>query len=341
MSSESLRGRVAAAVPAVPLDLVAILVGVAAADAALLALPSPSMAVRAVAGTPLLFLFPGYAVVSSLFPRGRDGDVAGRTFDGVRRPIPGGRPPSTTERLALGFGLSVAALPIVGIALGQTTGFGLRETIFALSAVVVVGSVVGAVRRLRVSTGERYRFPFRTWLAAGWRGIAGADSVTLAAARLVVAVLAVTSMAGLGYAVVAAGSGAGYTDLLLLTRSDGEYVAGDYPRELRTGEPTSLTARIENQEGKPVEYTVVAQLQTVERSDGSVTVTERTEVARATRTLEDGDVWLYDHDISADDPGDDRRLTYLLYRGDPPAEPTVSSAYRDAHLWVDVVEGGN
>jgi len=36
--------------------------------------------------------------------------------------------------------------------------------------------------------------------------------------------------------------------------------------------------------------------------------------------------------------GENLRVQYLLYRGDPPAEPTQENAYRSLHLWVDVFE---
>ncbi|MHB9286524.1 DUF1616 domain-containing protein [Halobacteriales archaeon Cl-PHB] len=327
--------------PAVPVDVVVTLLGVVLADAALLGLAAPGRFVRAAAGAPLLLFLPGYALVTVLFPRRRTADVAGQVYDGVRRPLPGFRPPTTAERLALGFGVSVALLPLVGVGLGQTVGFGLYPVVVTLSLLTLVGAITGWIRRLRVARDQRYSLPLVTWTVAGWRGLREADTPALAAARLVVAVLAVTSVAGLGYAVVSAGSGGGYTDLLVLTESDGEYVAGDYPTSLTTADPASLTARVENQERRPSNYTLVVQLQTVERSDGNVTVTDRRTVASGSTSLADGEVWLFDHDVTGQDPGDDRRITYLLYRGDAPGSPSTATAYRHVHLWVDVTAGGN
>ena len=37
--------------------------------------------------------------------------------------------------------------------------------------------------------------------------------------------------------------------------------------------------------------------------------------------------------------GEDRRVKFLLYRGEPPADPTAEGAYRDLHLWVQVSGG--
>ena len=34
--------------------------------------------------------------------------------------------------------------------------------------------------------------------------------------------------------------------------------------------------------------------------------------------------------------GDDLRLTYALYRGDPPADLAEADPYRRAYVWVDV-----
>jgi uncharacterized membrane protein len=38
--------------------------------------------------------------------------------------------------------------------------------------------------------------------------------------------------------------------------------------------------------------------------------------------------------------GDRMRLTYMLYRGAPPATPTTDNAYRELHLWVNVSSTG-
>jgi len=45
------------------------------------------------------------------------------------------------------------------------------------------------------------------------------------------------------------------------------------------------------------------------------------------------------HTVAPTLPGERLRLVYLLYKGDPPAEPTVENAYREVHLWVNVSEG--
>jgi len=37
--------------------------------------------------------------------------------------------------------------------------------------------------------------------------------------------------------------------------------------------------------------------------------------------------------------GSDRRVKFLLYRNEVPAQPTADNAYRDLHLWVEVRTG--
>jgi len=39
--------------------------------------------------------------------------------------------------------------------------------------------------------------------------------------------------------------------------------------------------------------------------------------------------------VTVSEPGN-YRLVYLLYRGEPPAEPRIDNAYRELHLWINV-----
>lgn len=57
----------------------------------------PSNVLRIIIGLPLVLFFPGYTLIAALFPR--KGSLSG------------------IERLALSFGLSIAVVPLIGLAL--------------------------------------------------------------------------------------------------------------------------------------------------------------------------------------------------------------------------------
>jgi len=74
-------------------------------------------------------------------------------------------------------------------------------------------------------------------------------------------------------------------------------------------------------------------------------VTDRTELARYSTTVPHNDSDIGRQNLSVDDEtatayaGDDRRVKFLLYRGDVPARPTAANARWDLQLWVEVESG--
>jgi uncharacterized membrane protein len=105
---------------------------------------------------------------------------------------------------------------------------------------------------------------------------------------------------------------------------------------------------IGNQEHEQVEYTVVVQLQRVEivNESGATTngttvrVLEERGLQRFQAELAHNETWHNQHTVTPTMTGEGLRLQYLLYRGDPPAEPSAETAYRELHLWVNVSASG-
>jgi uncharacterized membrane protein len=150
-------------------------------------------------------------------------------------------------------------------------------------------------------------------------------------------VLLLGSVAG-AYAYPAQGQT--FTELYVVTQSDdGQFVAGDYPSEFDAGESRPVYPTVTNHEGASQTYTLVATLQRVERTDGGTSVTREAELTRVTRTLDDGETMRIEHDLRPTFGGDRLRVQYLLYVGDPPANPSTETAYRSTHLWISVDEG--
>ncbi|POG56251.1 DUF1616 domain-containing protein [Haloferax marisrubri] len=292
--------------------------------------------VQALVGIPVLLFLPGYALLLALFPAGSsDAPVEGPSFGRFEwQPNL-----SLVERFALAFGMSVALLPVVGLTL-LWTGVGLNTApvIVALSAVIVVGLAVGETRRRRLPESERFHVPIRRWYADVVRSFDQPSRIdSLLNVALAFAIL--LAVASLSYALVAPGTGESYSSLSLLTQgADGEFVAADYPEALVVGEQTELFVSIENAEGEATSYTLVAELQRVERVNGETTVVERQVLGSRTETVADGETWRTRHTFAPVVTGEDLRLTYFLYEGDAPAEPSTETAYRSAYVWVTVTE---
>ena len=99
--------------------------------------------VRVVLGLLLVLFLPGYSLIAALFP-GRD------DLDGI-------------EWIALSFGLSIAVVPLLGLALNYTP-FGIRlvPILIVLSVFMVLLAVVACVRRQGLLEADRFA------LETGW-----------------------------------------------------------------------------------------------------------------------------------------------------------------------------
>jgi uncharacterized membrane protein len=93
--------------------------------------------VRIILGLLLVLFLPGYSLIAALFPAKDD-------LDGI-------------ERMALSFGLSIAVVPLLGLALNYTP-FGIRlvPILVVLSVFTVLLAVIACVRRQGLPDGERF-----------------------------------------------------------------------------------------------------------------------------------------------------------------------------------------
>ncbi|PSP55931.1 hypothetical protein BRC82_03390 [Halobacteriales archaeon QS_1_67_19] len=316
--------------PTLPHDLFA-LIGYVVVAVALLSTPGVYGSPIAFAiGLPLLLFAPGYAFVSLLFPGATPDDVGmdGRIETMRARGLTG------TERVALGFGVSLALLPILGIAIALSSlEISPTTVLLGVSSASVAFAVGAAIRRLRRPTDRRFSVPFRAWLGAPRRRLAGDSRVETALNVGLVAAILLTTVA-IGYAVAAPGPSQSYTDVALLSQNEtGELVAGGYPRDFRQGESKPLVVELRNEENERTSYAIVVELQRV-GEDG--TVDEERQLATFTPIVEDGETWRTRHEVTPTMTGEDLRLVYLVYEGEPPDDPTVENAHRHVHVWVNV-----
>lgn len=300
-------------------DLWLVVVGALAIASAIEVVLPPSSPVRTLLVLPFLFFLPGYAVIAALFP--------GRPTRGWHE---GGI--DWVERTALAFGTSLAVLPIVvlGISLG---GLALTPSniVLPLTVVILLGAIVGAIRRIAIPRTQRLRAPAVLQSATDRSVFSGSRSTWVINGLLVASILFVGAAAG--YAVAGPAAPNSFSQFYLLHENpDGEFVAGGYPDQVTAGESIPLVVGIENREHTAERYTVVVQLQQVR--DGEVTVRE--EVRRFQIDVESDETIEREHQITPEITGEDLRVTYLLYKDTPPESPTSENAYRRVFFWVNV-----
>lgn len=320
------------AVRGLPVDLLVVVAFVLLADA-VVSMADVLPTVRVVVGLPALFFVPGYVLLAVLFPAE---DRSRSNADARLVPVGGGLAFST--RLALSFGISVATLPVLAVGLAVSPwGFDAASLLGALTALVVVGAVVGAARRLRLPPSVRFRVPVvrRASDLAGF--VAGGGGPLGVGLNLLLVASVLVGASGLAYAVFVPAEDPGFTDFLLLTEtSDGEYVSSGYPTNFTSGNGRPVVVGIANHREERTRYTVVVELQRVRGTGTDFRVVERSELDRFTATVGPGETWYGPRRVVPDLVGRDLRLIFYLYRGDAPAEPTTRTAGEHVHLWIDV-----
>ena len=188
----------------------------------------PASIWRTAIGLPFILFFPGYSLISLLFPEKRSLDVI--------------------ERIALSFGLSIAITPLIGLALNYTP-FGIRLTpiLLSLASFNIVLSSLAIQRRFKA------RDPFIPEIevkkARGWGEMRKLDK----ALTIILLISIIASIGALIYVIVTPKQGEKFTEFYILG-SGGK--ATDYPTKLRVGQNATIIIGIANHEYRTVNYTV-------------------------------------------------------------------------------------
>lgn len=345
-----------------PADLAAIILLVLATGVATLAPIVSETPLRVVLGLVFALFAPGYAFIAALFPeRGPSVQEASTTDSeagerSIANPNEAEQEAATDaglteradprregsidgiERVALSFGLSIAITPLIGLVLNFTP-FGIRlvPIVLSIGGFTLLASAVAALRRQELPAEERFRVPYRAWAGAARAELFAPETRLDAVLNVVLVVSLLLAVSSVGYAVLVPKSGESFSELYLLTENEsGALVADDYPQNFTVGQSKPVVVGVGNQEHEQVDYSVIAELQRVSTQNNSTTVRESRTLDRFTRTIPANESANWTHDVTPTLTGERLRLTYLLYRGSPPANPTVENAYRETHLWVNV-----
>lgn len=320
-----------------PLDLV----GLALVGAWVLVQPvlGPGGAVQVVFGLVAVLFAPGYALVAALFPRTvRQRELKSDWMRGSRSGDTESLRLSGVERVVLAVGLSVCLVPLLGLGLEFTAWPIQRRTLLAaVGGVTLALTAVAALRRWQVPASSRFtvslRFPR---IGEDW-GLGGSSGGSVTGLNALLAGMLILATAGVGVAAwqPTANQTEQFSEFFLQTRDPGtgDFVAGNY-RNVSADPGDPLYLGITNQEGERANYTVVTEVHKISQTaDGRVIVEER-ELDRLTITVAPGETERRRHTVDREFSGRNLRLTYLLYIGEPPEEPTVENAYRRVHVWV-------
>jgi len=292
---------------------------------------------RVLLAGPLLFVFPGYAVVAALFP----GEPPSRPSEERRGAVLAERlrRPGVewVERGALAVGTSFVLLVVLALVLSLVgPSFAAAPLVTAVVAVTVAAGLVGGARRARLPPTERATLPVRAWTRELRAATVDADSGVDAALNVALAGALVVALAALAVGLAAPQTGETYTEAALATGSGEDLTAGGYATDLTAGERATYTLTVENREGAPTDYVAVAVLQRVRTDGGAATVLEQRELDRLSLSVAAGETAERELSVTPETLGEDLRLRVLVYDGEPPANPSAATATEHLTLWVDV-----
>lgn len=281
----------------------------------------------------LLVLFlPGYTLVAALFPEGSNSSGE------FSQPVSGGI--GAIERVVLSVALSIAIVVIVGGLLALSpVGFVFWGVLSVLSGLTIGATILAAYRRARLRPEERYQDPFDSIDEVVPSVPAKSPIDTAVSVLLIVSVLVV---GGIIVSDAVTPSQTASTDLFLLApNSTGPPEATKYPTELVHGEPQPVIVGATNHGEKPANYTVLVVLQRIDRANGTVTITAQTRLDRFALRVRSNKTVHERREVVPTMVGSHLRLAFLLYRTQPPTNPSLENAYREVHLFVNVTDDEN
>lgn len=194
---------------------------------------------RIALGLLFIIFFPGYTLLSTLFPKQDDlGNV---------------------ERLALSLGLSIAIVPLIGLILNFTPwGIQLYPIAISIAIFIIVTSGVGWYRQRKLPEANRFSITIKASLP-NWTGMNKLDKGL--SISLVVAIVA--ALACLGYVVATPKQSEKFTEFYILNI---EGKAEDYPSQVALGEPVNIIIGVTNNEYELASYRVSITIDGVENS---------------------------------------------------------------------------
>lgn len=231
---------------------------------------------RIVVGLLFILFFPGYTLLTALFPRRESLDAI--------------------ERVALSFGLSIAVVSLIVLVLNYTTwGIRLEPILISIAVFIVIALLIGLFRQLRIHEVQRFE-PHPLTKLPRWGGWSKLD-------RALLGVLLISIMAGIGataYAVAIPRVGESFTEFYIVGTGG---MLGDYPQELALGEEGTIVVGIVNHEHQKTAYSIEIYIEGEQVQEmGPISLAHE-------------EKWEEPATFVPGKPGEDQKVQFLLYVG--------------------------
>ncbi|MCQ1535078.1 DUF1616 domain-containing protein [Methanosarcina sp. KYL-1] len=286
-----------------PSDLMLVAGLVILTDIFVLTPPLGASFIRTALGLPIALFLPGYALIAALFPAKKD-------LDGI-------------ERVALSFGMSIAVVSLIGLALNYTL-WGIREIpiLLSLSIFILVMCVAAYIRRSQLPEGEVFSVPLKvSFLALKAEVLEKPESKTDRILTIILVLSILASVVALVYVTVVPKEGEHFTEFYILGP---EGMATNYPTRYTLGESGTVIIGIVNHEYRTVNYNLEVRLE-----NRSLPLPENMRHV----SLDHNMTWEEPLTITPPFEGKDMSLEFLLFNESEKEVPN-----RDLRLWINVNE---
>ena len=279
---------------------------------------------RILFGIPMVLFIPGYALIAALFPGKKD-------IDGI-------------ERVALSFGLSIAVVPLTGLALNYTPwGIRLDPIIISLSILTIVLCIIAQYRRAQLVPEERFFVPLEAIKQSLTHEFFPEESSKIDRILSIILLIAiVAAVVTTVYVIVVPKEGEKFTEFFILGEKQ---KAADYPSQLLVGDNASLFIGIGNHEYRNISYTVETWLvdMNFDEKTNTSTILKMDRLSRSVTAVAHNQTTVLPYLFSPQKTGYNR-VEFLLFNETVPGESVqglerINQSYRDLHLWITIRSG--
>ncbi|MBN1369448.1 MAG: DUF1616 domain-containing protein [Dehalococcoidaceae bacterium] len=254
---------------------------------------------RIILGLIFILFSPGYSLIAALFPS--KGSLG------------------TVERLALSIGISIAIVPLIGLALNYTPlGIRLYPVLLSVLAFILIMVIIAWYRRSRLLPEERFQLNLRQnteSLRRSWLSQGKLDRIL----NIVLVVAITGTLITLAYVVANPKVGEKFTEFYIL---GAEGKADDYPQTVILGESAWVTVGLINREQESTTYEI------------EITIEGQTASALGPVSLEHDETHETRADFTPSETGENQKVEFNLYKNGS------SEVYLSLHIWIDVPGSG-
>lgn len=294
--------------------------------------------IRVFLSIPVIIFIPGYLLVYVLFPERTE-----KVFDII-------------DRIALGFGISIAIVPLIGIILSYSrVGLRFEPIVFSLEGFILFVGTLAILRWYHTSPEKRYVPKITLSIPKNETKFDRALTVILVIFLVVAVIL-------LLYVVLIPKQGEYFTEFYIL---GSEHSASNYPANLTAGENSTIILGITNHERTQIAYSVEVWLSN-QTTVFNITINSNETVYHNLWFLDRINIslspepinlettwtpqWEYNYTFQIHEKGN-FKLVFLLYTSQvncyfknidyqeiafKKVDTENTSAYRNVHLWITV-----